>query len=293
LSQSQPIDALLGPNGFIERKGPVGVLLVHGLTGTPAEMKHFGKVIARKGLTVACPELAGHCASIQALKATSWRDWYKSVEASFEALSQECEQVFVAGLSMGALLALLLAAEKGERVAGVILLSATFFYDGWNMPKLRRKLLLPLVLYSPLKHVLHWEEKSPYGIKCERTRAMVAAVLNNKDARTADKIGYFKTPATVVLESVRLMTATRRRMSQVLSPTLIVHSTEDDMASLRNVHFVQKQIAAQHVETFLVDDTYHVLTLDKRKDDIARRVAEFCRQQTAAVLTPGIAQPSA
>ena len=90
MSQSQPIDALLGPNGFIERKGPVGVLLVHGLTGTPAEMKHFGKVIARKGITVACPELAGHCASIQALKATSWSDWYKSVEASFEALSQEC-----------------------------------------------------------------------------------------------------------------------------------------------------------------------------------------------------------
>lgn len=292
MNHPHPIDSLLGPNGFIERKGPVGILLVHGLTGTPAEMKHFGKVIARKGITVACPELAGHCASIQALKATSWRDWYKSVEAAFEALTQECEQVFVAGLSMGALLALLLAAEKGERVAGVILLSATFFYDGWNMPKLGRKLLLPLVLYSPLKHVLHWEEKSPYGIKCERTRAMVAAVLNNKDARTADKIGYFKTPATVVLESVRLMTATRRRMSQVLSPTLIVHSTEDDMASLRNVHFVQEQIAAQHVETFLVDDTYHVLTLDKRKDDIARRVAEFCRQQ-AAILTPGIAQPSA
>jgi carboxylesterase len=61
------IDELLGPVGFIERKGSVGVLLVHGLTGTPTEMKQFGKVIARKGFTVACPELAGHCATIEAL----------------------------------------------------------------------------------------------------------------------------------------------------------------------------------------------------------------------------------
>lgn len=293
MSHPHPIDALLGPNGFIERRGNIGVLLVHGLTGTPAEMKHFGKVIARKGLTVACPELAGHCASIQALKATNWRDWYRSVETAFDALSQECDQVFVAGLSMGALLALLLAAEKGQRVSGVILLSTTFFYDGWNVPKLKRKLLLPLVLYSPLKYFLHWEETAPYGIKCERTRAMVAAVLSNKDARTADKIGYFKTPATVILESVRLMTASRSCLAQVLSPTLIVHSTEDDMASLRNVRFVKEKIAANHVETFLVDDTYHVLTLDKRKDDIARRVAEFCHQQATTILTPGIAQPSA
>ncbi|MEO8419038.1 MAG: alpha/beta fold hydrolase [Methylophilaceae bacterium] len=292
MSHSHPIDALLGPNGFIERRGKVGVLMVHGLTGTPAEMKHFGKVIARKGLTVACPELAGHCASIQALKATNWRDWYRSVAAAFSALSQECDQVFVAGLSMGALLALLLAAEQGTRVSGIILLSTTFFYDGWNVPKLKRKLLLPLVIYSPLKHFLHWEETAPYGIKCERTRAMVAAVLSNKDARTADKIGYFKTPATVILESVRLMTATRGCLAQVLSPTLIVHSTEDDMASLKNVRFVKEKIAANHVETFLVDDTYHVLTLDKRKDDIARRVAEFCRQQAATIPTPGIAPPS-
>ena len=64
------IDDLLGPVGFIERKGSVGVLLIHGLTGTPTEMKQFGKVIARQGFTVACPELAGHCATIEAYKAT-------------------------------------------------------------------------------------------------------------------------------------------------------------------------------------------------------------------------------
>lgn len=282
VSETSSIESLLGPNGFIDRRGNIGVLLVHGLTGTPAEMKYFGKVIARKGITVACPELAGHCASIEALSATNWQDWYHSVDSAFEALAKECDQVFVCGLSMGALLGLILAAKKGKRVSGVILLSATFIYDGWNVSRFKRKWILPIVLYTPLRYFLQWEETSPYGIKCERTRAMVAAVLSNKDAQAADKIGYFKTPASVIYQSVKLIKATKRLLQQVISPTLIVHSTEDDMASLNNAYYVQKHIATPHVETFFVDDTYHVLTLDKRKDDIARRVAEFCKALTSS-----------
>lgn len=273
------IDALLGPVGFIERKGKTGVLLVHGLTGTPTEMKQFGKVIARQGFTVACPEMAGHCSSIEALTQTKWLDWYQSIEVAFDALKEECEHVFIAGLSMGALIALMVAAKRKKQVAGVILLSTTFFYDGWNVSKFKQKVLLPIVLYSPLKYFLQWEETAPYGIKDERTRALVHAILENRDSQAADKIGYFKTPATVILESVRLIKATKKTLKEVISPTLIVHSTEDDMASLKNAHYTQANIAAETVETFFVDDTYHVLTLDKRKEDVAKRAALFCKEQ--------------
>jgi carboxylesterase len=273
------IDALLGPVGFIERKGKTGVLLVHGLTGTPTEMKQFGKVIARQGFTVACPEMAGHCSSIEALTKTKWLDWYQSIEVAFDALKEECEHVFIAGLSMGALIALMVAAKRKKQVAGVILLSTTFFYDGWNVSKFKQKVLLPIVLYSPLKYFLQWEETAPYGIKDERTRALVHAILENRDSQAADKIGYFKTPATVILESVRLIKATKKTLKEVISPTLIVHSTEDDMASLKNAHYTQANIAAETVETFFVDDTYHVLTLDKRKEDVAKRAALFCKEQ--------------
>lgn len=270
------IQEVLGPNGFFEKHGETGILLIHGLTGTPAEMRHFGRHLGRKGLTVACPQLAGHCDSVQALKASTWEDWYASVDAAFEALAKECRQVYVAGLSMGALLGLLLAVHKKERLAGVTLLSPTFFYDGWNMPKWRRRLLLPLAIHTPLRHFLSWEEPPPYGIKDERVRAMVAAVLENRDARTADKIGHFKTPATVIRESTRLVRAAKNSLGQVSRPTLVVHSVEDDMASIKNAHFVTKRIASQRVETYFVDDSYHVLTLDKRKNDIADRVAAFC-----------------
>jgi len=287
------IDDLLGPVGFIERKGSVGVLLIHGLTGTPTEMKQFGKVIARQGFTVACPELAGHCATIEALSATKWQDWYLSIEAAFDALKEECEHVFVAGLSMGALIALMLAAKKRHQVAGIILLSTTFFYDGWNVPKLKQALLLPLVLYTPLKYFVQWEETAPYGIKDERVRALVHAILENRDNQAADKIGYFKTPATVILESVRLIKAAKKSLKDVVVPTLIVHATEDDMASLKNAYYTQANISSETVETFFVDDTYHVLTLDKRKDDVARRAAQFCKEQSQKLTADNKTQASA
>jgi len=270
------LSELLGPNGFIEKKGETAVLLIHGLTGTPSEMRHFGRHLARKGLTVACPQLAGHCDSVSALKTSTWEDWYRTVDETFEALAKTYRHVHVAGLSMGALLGLVLASKKKERLAGITLLSPTFFYDGWNIPKWRRRLLLPLVIYSPLRHFMSWEETAPYGIKDERVRAMVTSVLESRDSRTADKIGHFKTPATVILESKRLIRAARDALTNVHRPILIVHSTEDDMASIKNAHYVTERIASEQVETFFLDDTYHVLTLDKRKDEIAARVAAFC-----------------
>ena len=174
------------------------------------------------------------------------------------------------------LMAMMIAAKKPNQVAGVIPLSSTFFYDGWNISKFQQKVLLPIVLYSPLKYFLEWEEKSPYGIKCERTRALVHSILQNKDARTADKIGYFKTPATVILESFHLIRATEKIMKEVTCPLLIVHSTEDEMASIKNAYYVEKHVSSKHIETMYIDDTYHVVTLDKRKDDIGKRMAEFC-----------------
>jgi len=275
---SQAIESLLGPAGYYTRRGEDAVLLVHGLTGTPAEMRSLAKKLQQQGFSVMCPRLAGHCGSIHELKKSRWQDWYGTVEQSFEALKAEHRQVYVAGLSMGALLALRLAADKGERVAGLGLLSSTFFYDGWNMPKYKRRLLLPLVIYSPLRRFVSWTETSPYGIKCERTRAKVQAVLENREANAAEQFGIFRTPAVTIHESVRLIRAARQALSHVHSPTLIVHAVEDDMASVKNAHYVAKHIAARQVETFLVDDTYHVLTLDKRRHQVAERLSNFFTQ---------------
>lgn len=276
------VQECLGNTGFYDKAGEDAVLLIHGLTGTPAEMRSVSKRLVKQGFSVMCPALAGHCGNVSDLKKSKWQDWYGTITQSFDALKAEGHpRVYVAGLSMGALMALLLAAEKGKEVDGIGLLSTTFFYDGWNMPRLRRKLFLPIALHSPLKYFMSWKELPPYGIKCERTRALVHAVLENRDAQASEKVGIFTTPGVTVHESVRLIRAAKKALPKVQSPALIVHATEDDMASVKNAHFVARHISSAKVETFFVDDTYHVLTLDKRRDDVARRLGEFFKHCTA------------
>ncbi|HET8700777.1 MAG TPA: alpha/beta fold hydrolase, partial [Nitrococcus sp.] len=276
--------------GIYEPRGRHGVVLVHGITGAPVEMRYLARSLGRRGFTVACPQLAGHCESLRALKATRWRDWYASVEQAFEFVAERCDRVFISGLSMGALLALRLAAEKKAQVAGVATLSATFFYDGWNVPQLKQRLLLPIVLHSPLKYLLSYREPPPYGIKDERMRSLIEAMYSGREALRVEQAGYAEFPGVTVAETFRLIRAVKSSLGAVVSPTLVVHAVEDDMASVKNARFLAARLGTQWVETYLVDDCYHVLTLDKCKDDIATRVGRFfseCLQWNAAMENRG------
>ncbi|HEX3582458.1 MAG TPA: alpha/beta fold hydrolase [Thermoanaerobaculia bacterium] len=265
------------PNRYdiFERGGDAGVLLAHGITGAPAEMKPLIRRLARAGFTVSCPAMAGHCATLREMKQTRWTDWYATLEAKLAELQEQCGTIFVSGLSMGALLALKLAADHPESVDGVATLSATFFYDGWNIPQFRQRYLLPIALYTPLRYVYSWHEPAPYGIKDERLRNMIAAVYAGNATQMPEKYGYSEFPAVTILETHRLIKTVKRDLDSITAPLLIVHATEDDMATLKNAHFLGSRVASTDVETFFVDDTYHVLTLDRRKYDVADRVTAF------------------
>ena len=154
------------PNGFCLNGQDAGtVILIHGLTGTPNEMKALGSLLHRRGDTVTCPRLANHGQPIEVLKTTTWEDCYQSVRNTLLRIEAEhCPRpIFVSGLSMGALLALVLAEEFPTQIAGVSCLSPTLFYDGWNMPW--SKHLLPLVYPTPFKRWFYFKEEPPYGIK--------------------------------------------------------------------------------------------------------------------------------
>nr|WP_237711554.1 alpha/beta fold hydrolase [Paracidovorax oryzae] len=127
---------------LLEGHGPLattGILLIHGLTGTPNEMRLLAKGLHRAGFTVLAVQLAGHCGTQDDLIATRWQDWVASARRGADRLMQLTGQPVVAcGLSMGALLALALAIERPRQVAGVVALSTTFRYDGWSMPAYTR-----------------------------------------------------------------------------------------------------------------------------------------------------------
>ena len=96
-----------------------GFLLVHGLGGMPHEVRMTAKGIASGGFTVHCCQLAGHCGTQEELLATTWQQWYASVEAALTQLEDVCDTVIVGGLSVGAILALRLAALQPERRRGM------------------------------------------------------------------------------------------------------------------------------------------------------------------------------
>ena len=125
---------MMKPSEFRLAGGRSAVLLIHGLTGTPAEMRFVGNGLNRAGFTVLGMQLAGHCGDEADLLATGWRDWYASVVDAAARLRDEVDHLFVAGLSMGAVLALKLAIDRPREVDGVGLYGTTFFHDGWATP---------------------------------------------------------------------------------------------------------------------------------------------------------------
>ncbi|HJW04861.1 MAG TPA: alpha/beta fold hydrolase [Rhodanobacter sp.] len=257
---------------FFLEGGRSGVLLIHGLTGTPMEMKLLGKGLNNAGFTVHGMQLAGHCGNVEDLLATGWRDWYASVERAADAMLDKVDQLFVGGLSMGALLALKLAAERPGRVAGVGVYGATFRYDGWSIPKLARlSFLLPLLKKLGIGRERSFMEQPPYGIRDERLRAQVSAAMLGGDSAAAGLPGN---PWYSLAEMYGLAADVRRQLPRVTAPCLVAHASDDDVASPKNAELVMRGVSAP-TELLLLEDSYHMITIDKQRRTLIERSAAF------------------
>ncbi|KRE88421.1 alpha/beta hydrolase [Frateuria sp. Soil773] len=249
-----------------------GVLLIHGLTGTPMEMRLLGKGLNSAGYTVHGMQLAGHCGDVDDLLATGWRDWYASVEQAADAMLEKVDHLFVGGLSMGALLALKLAADRPRQVAGVGVYGATFRYDGWSIPwSARLSFLLPLLKKIGLGRSRAFLEQPPYGLRDERLRAQVSAAMRSGDSTVAGLLGN---PWHSLADLYQLSAQVRRQLSQVTSPCLVAHASEDDVAHVRNAELVLREVNAP-TELLLLKDSYHMITIDKERRTLIQRSARF------------------
>ena len=101
----------------------VGVLLSHGFTGSPFSMKPWGEFLAEKGYAVEVPRLPGHGTTWQELNRTGWSDWTEEIARTYERLAADTDRIVIGGLSMGGALVLRLAADRPDKLAGVILVN--------------------------------------------------------------------------------------------------------------------------------------------------------------------------
>jgi carboxylesterase len=247
-----------------------GFLLIHGLGGTPIEMRFVARGIAQAGYTVHCPQLAGHCGTFEDLRLTTWTEWYAGVLNAYENLKAECDTIIVGGLSAGAVLALKLAADHPKDIHGTVLLAPTLKLDGWGVPWY--SVLFNLVRDGFSADFFPFAEREPYGIKDPRVRALVTQAIQSGDSSQA---GQMTNPGRVMLELRRLINNVKPRLGQIKQPTLIVHPREDDRASLKsNAMQLQLKLGGL-VDTLVLDDSYHVVTFDRQRDLVIARTLSF------------------
>lgn len=269
-------------NIFLQGSNGRTVFLVHGLTGTPNEMKFLANFFNKKmGYSVSCPRLANHGAPIQVLKKTKWEEFYQSVRKEFIAIRETTPgPIFASGLSMGALLSLLLAEEFGSQVAGVSCLSPTLFYDGWNVPWYS-SMVLPLFYLTPLKHFSYFKEEPPYGFKNKALQKRVHKYFSNaslKDEEGVSQYGYPYFPMSLLHQLQLLVKYLKKILPSIAVPVQLIQAKEDDMTSVKNSNFIYERVNSEIKEIVLLHNSYHVITADQERGTVARKMDEFFRR---------------
>ena len=266
------------PNDEIVLKGSLRrtVILVHGLTGTPNEMRYLAFTLNKSGYSVVCPRLANHGQPLRILKRTKWEEFYESLRTVFLRESGTGDKIFVAGLSMSALFVLLLAEEFGDRLSGGVCYAPTLFFDGWNVPWYNR--LLPLAAYTPFEYSIYFKEDPPYGIKHERMRAMVHRYFSKAKIEDIDgisKFGYAFFPIALFSQLHLLAEKIVPLLGRVTTPMLLIHPEEDDTASIRNSEVIFEGISSPVKKLVVLKDSYHVITADQERERVAQETLEF------------------
>jgi carboxylesterase len=267
---------------LLEGDAPCRVLLFHGLTGTPTEFAFLAHFLHRRGrLSVECPALANHGQPLAILARTRWEEILEGARIRLRSArvraTRDRATLIVGGLSLGAILSLILAAESPNEVDGIIALSPTLFYDGWSVPWSQR--LIGLADYSPFKYLIYLRERPPYGLKDETLRRRVAAAFEctklGHDER-ATELGYTHFPLRLFCEMRHLIALCKRTLTKVRAPLLVVHAIEDDVTSPRNADYILMHTGSEKRRLLLLNNSYHLITADLDRMQVASAMAAFC-----------------
>lgn len=246
------------------------VLLFHGLTGSTFEMKKYAQHLHANGFDVFAYCLPGHGEDTCNIRCVSYDDWIEFAQEKFLFLKKKYKKVFLGGLCLGAVLALVLAQKHKLEVAGVISLSTTLFLDGWTMPWYN--FMMPLGLNTLIRYYYTFPEREPYGIKNIKKRRSIQKIMGK------NTIAMDNYPLSCVYELLKLSKLARKNMKEVISPILIMHSKDDDLTSVKSAKFVYNNINSAKKELFILNDSYHLMLYDNDKDFVFDKSVEFLNQ---------------
>lgn len=271
-------DKIKGYRGsLVLHGGRVGVLLIHSLGGNPIELRFVAQALARQGYTVYCPLLPGLGGGTDVSGMSSWRDWYTAVESAHDELNARCDVVLVGGLSAGAMLALRLARERAGQVHGILLFAPTIWPNGWAIPLSFH--FFKLVHQKWFARLFHFRQRAPYGIKDERIRNFVIESFKSDDRPIEDLFGR---GGGLVWEFRQLARDVKARLGEIKQPTAIFHPRKDDQSDLSNALSLQKKLGGL-IEMTVLDDSYHMVTLDRQRSVVVDRAVDFAQRLTQRI----------
>jgi len=235
--------------------GDRAALLIHGLTGTPSEMRFPGSVLNEAGYHVLAPLLPGHGTSIKDLNRTTWRDWYGEAERSFLRLKRDFRTVFVAGLSMGSIMTLNLLIHHNDDIAAAGIMAPPFRFTDW-----KANVILPIA--------------TPLGIP-----RIIGDIPNDiddvSDMSQRTHVCYDRTSVAAGASLVVLMRRAKRKLGRITAPVLVMMSKKDSIVDPKSAHIVYDRISSEKKQLVMLEKSLHTITVDAEKKRVADELVEF------------------
>lgn len=250
------------PEGWIKDyraagSGPnknIGVLLLHGFTGTPASMRPWAHFLNGHGYTVSVPLMPGHGTTWHDLNSVSWQEWPAKVEAELEELRKNCTKVFICALSMGGGNALYVAARNQGKLDG-------------------------LILVNPMIHIPGVQIKFVHIFsRIQKSRASVGDDIKKPGVT---EWGYDALPIKGVAQLYKYLKLARAGLPTIMTPTLLFHSVDDHILPVSNTEIIMKELGTSDKKRMELANSYHVATLDYDAETIFENSRIFIEEHSA------------
>lgn len=247
------------PEGLLEdfairgsgAQAKIGILLVHGFTGSPAAMRPWAEFFGARGYSVRVPRLPGHGREWQELNQVAWTDWTDRVVVELEELEKTCDKVFIFALSMGGGTTLHVAAHHGDRVAG-------------------------LVLVNPMIHIPGFAAK--FAPVVAKFRTHLKTVGGDIKRPGVSEWSYDALPTRGVVQLAKLLKSSRSTLGMVKAPLMLFHSVEDHVLPVTNTEIIMDEIGSPRKQRIELMNSYHVATIDYDSDFIFENSLVFVQE---------------
>lgn len=247
---------LLNKPFFFSGSNGKGVLLIHGWTSTPYEVRRLGKYLNEKGYTVFGIQLKGHGTVPKDLENVEWKTWIDDVRNGYEKLKENCSKIYIAGTSIGASLAIIFAKENPS-IGGIVLMAAPYKIRMEKAVVVLAKFLVLLGRRYSKKIYL-----PTFGSRTTVTRLISYQTYSIKSA----------------LETFNLIEESRRNLEKIKQPCLLMQSTHDHVVSSRSIEKIYSKIGSDKKKKVYISKAYHTFISDIKNEHIFKDILNFLNE---------------